>query len=313
MNRDLYLGVDIGGTKVLALLVDFKGRVLGRAKEQTPVHGSSGRVYKTVVGVMREALAGRRARAIGVAVPGIVGEDGRVVRAPNIRLSGFPLGARLRREFRTRVAVGNDANLGVLGERWLGAGKGARDLVGLFLGTGLGGGVVAGGRLVTGAHGAAAEFGHMILEEDGRTCGCGNAGCLETLASRSAIEADIRRAVKKGKKTQLKGLDRIRSKALLKALEKKDPVARRAVRRAASALARACVTLRHIFDPERIILGGGLAEACGEYFLPALRKALAKDPFFSPLGRCGLVPCELGDDAVALGAVALARSPADQG
>ncbi|MFA5138838.1 MAG: ROK family protein [Elusimicrobiota bacterium] len=307
MGRDLYVGVDIGGTKILAALVDSNGRISARSKRPAPMGGGRKKVYKTVTAAIREVLGARRVKAIGVGVPGIVDSRGRVVRAPNIELSGVPLGRWLGREFGTRVAVGNDANLGLLGERWLGAGKGAGDLIGIFLGTGVGGGIVAGGRLVCGAHGAAAEFGHMLLAEDGRTCGCGNIGCLEAVASRSAIEADIRRSVKKGRKTLLRGLERIRSKALLKALRKKDPVARKAVRKAVSALARACVTLRHVFDPERIVFGGGLVEACGDYILPPIRKAVAKDPFFRPLGPCKIVPCELGDDAVVLGAVALAR------
>jgi glucokinase len=189
--------------------------------------------------------------------------------------------------------------------------------VGLFPGTGVGGAAIAGGRLLEGAGGAAAEFGHIIVEMDGPRCTCGNRGCLEAIAGRWAMERDIRAAMKKGEKTVIarlagKKFDVIRSKVLRKALEAKDRVVTRVMKKAAAALGLACVTLRHVFDPEMIVLGGGVVEACGRFILPIIRKTVDSDPFFSRISKCRIVESRLGDDAAVMGAVALVRQALDR-
>lgn len=318
MAKDLFVGVDVGGTKVAAALVDSRGEILARDKAATPRGAKAKQILKVICGLVEGVVASKglklkRLGGVGLGAPGIVSPDGReVVFAPNIDLSGYPLADKLEDRLGVDVVMGNDVNLGVLGERWLGAAKDASDLVGIFPGTGVGGGVVVNGRLLWGAHGAGAELGHLIVEPDGPRCGCGNRGCLEALASRSAIERDIRAAVKAGERsviTELAGdLAVIKSKALAKALKKKDPVVTRVVGKAAERLGQACVSLRHVFDPELFVLGGGVIEACGDHILPVVQKALDKDPFFKRVGRCKAVPSMLADDAVLLGAVALARS-----
>lgn len=318
MAKDLFVGVDVGGTKVAAALVDSRGEILARDKAATPRGAKAKQILKVICGLVEGVVASKglklkRLGGVGLGAPGIVSPDGReVVFAPNIDLSGYPLADKLEDRLGVDVVMGNDVNLGVLGERWLGAAKDASDLVGIFPGTGVGGGVVVNGRLLWGAHGAGAELGHLIVEPGGPRCGCGNRGCLEALASRTAIERDIRAAVKAGERsviTDLAGdLSVIKSKALAKALKKKDPVVTRVVGKAAERLGSACVSLRHVFDPELFVLGGGVIEACGDHILPVVQKALDKDPFFKRVGRCKAVPSMLADDAVLLGAVALARS-----
>jgi glucokinase len=239
-------------------------------------------------------------------------EGGRILAAPNIDLEGVPIASKLRKRFGLGVILGNDVNLGTLGEQWLGAAKGAENVVAIFPGTGVGGGVIAAGKLMLGAYGAAAELGHIIVDPHGPACGCGNRGCLEALASRSAIEREIRRAVRSGEKSlviELAGgkLDVIKSKVLAKALKKKDPLVVRVMRRASEALGLACVTLRHAFDPELFVFGGGLIEACGDFILPVVQKSLDGDPLFRKVPGCRAIPSRLGDDAVILGAVALAK------
>ncbi|MBI4425060.1 MAG: ROK family protein [Elusimicrobia bacterium] len=319
MPRDRFVGVDVGGTKILAALVDEDGRIEARRKTATP-RGAKAKTVLRAAARLVEDLLGERGlrpkglRAVGVGVPGVVDpEEGRVLAAPNVALGGVRVAKELRRALKARVVAGNDVNLGILGERWLGAARGRRDVVGLFPGTGVGGGVVAGGELLLGAHGAAAELGHLIVEPGGPLCGCGGRGCLEALASRTAIERELRRAVRAGRRsivTELAGggLRVIKSKVLAKALRRKDPVATQAVRRAAQALGAASVSLRHVFDPEVFVLGGGLIEACGDFIVPIVQRALDADPFFSRVGRCQAVTAQLADDAVVLGAVALARA-----
>ncbi|MCX5789587.1 MAG: ROK family protein [Elusimicrobia bacterium] len=318
MAKDLFVGVDIGGTKIAAALVSGRGKILARGKETTPRGVGPKRIVKAVEALIKAVVAegGYRlkdVRGVGIGAPGLVDPEGRkILAAPNIKLAGFPVVAWLEKRLGADVVMGNDVNVGVMGEQWLGAGKGAQNVVGLFPGTGVGGGVIADGRLLLGAHGAAAELGHIVVDPKGPLCGCGNRGCLEALASRTAIERDIRAAIAKGQRSVVSELTNgklgvIKSKVLAKALKRKDAVVTRVMRSAAEALGAACVDLRHVFDPERIILGGGVIEACGDFILPIVQKRIDRDPFFKKVGACEAVPSQLGDDAVILGGVALTK------
>jgi glucokinase len=314
----LYLGVDVGGTKILCALAEESGRVLQRHREATPRGAKSGAILKAIRRAMEEVLAEGDVRpsdltAIGIAVPGVVDSDeGRVAVTPNMNLSGVAVARKMKAWFKVPVVVGNDVNLGTLGEHWIGAARQASSAFGIFVGTGIGGGFVQNGRLWRGYRESAAEVGHIIMQIDGPPCGCGNRGCLESLASRTAIERDIRKAVKTGRKTVLTNLLEgdlrvIRSGYLRRALEKRDKVVMRVLHRAAELLGYACLSVRHMIDPEVIVLGGGVIEACGNFMVPVAQRIVEADrlPGVREGGR--VVRSALGDDAVMLGAVALAR------
>jgi len=294
-SKAVYLGIDIGGTKILAAAVSSTGRVLSRAKAKVPKGASSREVFELAAGLSKAALGGRLPRAIGVGVPGIVSPKGdKVLVAPNIKIAGFPLAARLKDRFKAHAVIGNDVSVGLLGEAWKGAAKGKKNVIGLFPGTGLGGGAIVDGKILLGAHGAAAEFGHIVVVRGGRRCGCGKRGCLEAYSSRSAIEKAL-------------GGAQMKSKAIKKALARREWDVVGAVREASEHLADAAVSLRQVFDPELILLGGGLVEACGAFILPIVRKALDTDPFFTrTIGRCPVKAAALGDDAIVVGAAKLA-------
>jgi glucokinase len=317
-NR-LYLGVDVGGTKMQASLVEESGVVVNRQRCPTPRDGGPEQTVAAVEQLIEASLAAEGLRpadltALAVAVPGVVDpRAGRVVVTPNMNLSGVNLGSHLEGRFRAPVALGNDCNLGTLGEAWLGSARRAKSAFGMLVGTGIGGGFVRKGKLWRGAREAACEVGHIVMELDGgQQCGCGNFGCLETLASRTAIENQIRQAVAEGRSTmlteQLQGdLAIIRSSALRQALAAQDPVVCEVVRRAAEVLGAACLTIRHLLDPEVIVLGGGVIKGCSEYIMPIVENRVGEDklPGAGEGGRVLL--SALGDDAVVLGAVALAR------
>jgi glucokinase len=210
------------------------------------------------------------------------------------------------------ISLGNDVNLGTLGEYWLGSAALADSAVGIFVGTGIGGGIIIDGKLVAGHRGAAAEIGHMLVRKDGPPCGCGSRGCLEALASRTAIERDLREALARGRASILTDLTAgdlsvIRSSVLRRALSEDDQLVKEVVTAAAQTLGDACLQIRHLLDPEVIVLGGGLVEACKFYILPIVQDAIASDPLpgICPGGKA--VVSALGDDAVVLGAVALAQ------
>jgi glucokinase len=317
-NVRLYLGIDIGGTKIQASLAEESGAIIGREKTATPREGGPEQVVaaleKTIEKVLKQAnvlvdaLAG-----IGLAVPGVVDpRKGRVVVTPNMSLSGVALGSHLESRFRVPVALGNDCNLGALGEAWLGSARRASSVVAILVGTGIGAGFVRKGKLWRGAREAACEVGHIIMQIDGPKCGCGNYGCFEALASRSAIERDLRAAVETGRKTMLTDLlegdlSVIRSSALRRALDQEDELVTEVMRRASEILGHACVSIRHLIDPEVIVLGGGVIEACSDFMMPIVENIVGSDPLPGARDAGNVLLSALGDDAVVLGAVALAR------
>ncbi|MFA5231345.1 MAG: ROK family protein, partial [Candidatus Omnitrophota bacterium] len=305
----------IGGTKISAGLVEGSGKILHRKKISLPVNLSRKKIISVIFSLIQELLEdegvkARLLKGIGLGVPGIVDQRGVVINAPNISLSGIDICKVIKRRFRVPVVAGNDVNLGVLGERWLGAAQGYKDIVGIFMGTGLGAGVIVDDKLLLGNHGAAAEIGHMLINSKGPKCSCGNYGCLEAYVGRWAIERDIRKELRKGRRSVLRtllppGSKIIKSKILAKAISRNDPLITEVMKRAALTVGDACVSLRHIFDPQIIVLGGGVIGACGDFILPLVQERLAKDKFFSKLGKCDVVVSQLEDNATILGAVAL--------
>jgi glucokinase len=315
----LYVGVDVGGTNIAAALVRESGEVVARGKRRTPQEGTPGQSLEQILGAIDDVLGEAKVAAdgltgIGLGIAGPVEpETGRVVKTPNMNLGGLQVVAPVEERFGVPAALGNDVNVGTLGEWWLGAARGARSAFGIFVGTGIGGGLIIDGKLVTGARNAAAEVGHMVMELDGPLCGCGNRGCFEAMASRTAIERDIREAIDSGRESAIAelldgDLSRVKSGALKKALAAGDGLVTEVMNHACEVLGYACLSVQHLIDPEVIVLGGGVVEACGDFVMPIVEKILREDPFLGgqPGGR--VVESQLGDDAGVLGAVALAMA-----
>ena len=304
----LYLGVDIGGTKMQASLVRESGEILCREKIATPRSGGPEQVVPAIEKVIADAMKkggvkGDDLAAIGIAVPGVVDPDrGLVVVAPNMRLTGVSLGAHLKARFKTPIALGNDGNFGALGESWLGSARKAGSALYICVGTGIGSGLVMQGKLWRGDRESAGEIGHLVMQIDGPKCGCGSHGCLEALASRTAIERDIRQGVAAGRKSaivELAGgdLSVIRSGAIRKALEMEDELVSEIVRRASQVLGYACLNVRHLIDPEAIVLGGGVIEACSDYIVPIIENIVGRDPLAGARDGGKILLSALGDDA----------------
>jgi glucokinase len=315
----LYIGMDIGGTNIQASLVQESGVIVGSARVATPRDDS----VESVVAAMESAvekvinkhgLSGRDLRAMGIAVPGVVDPDsGYVAATPNLCLSGVSLGPLLEERFRIPITLGNDGNLGALGETWLGSARKAKSVLWICVGTGIGSGLVLRGKLWRGFRESAGEIGHTIMQIGGPQCGCGNSGCLEALASRSAIERDLRAAIAAGRKsaiTELAGgdLSVIRSGILRKALAAGDELVAEVLQQAAETLGYACINLRHVVDPEVIVLGGGVIEACGDFIVPIVESVVEQDRLAGARPGRKILLSALGDDAVVLGAVAAART-----
>lgn len=314
------IGMDLGGTKILAAVVDLEGNIVAEAKLKTKGEQGPDVVIERIAETARQAIqvAGldwSGVLGVGIGAPGPMDpESGIVFNPPNLPdWDTVPLGPRLSEALGVPVCLENDVNMGALGEYSLGAGQGVQDMVGIFVGTGVGGGLILDGKLHSGFRHAAAEVGHMIVMADGPVCGCGKRGCLEALASRTAIERDIRLGIAAGRESIIPQLTkgkggRLTSGLLAKALRKGDPLVTEVMERAQWYLGLHAATIVNLIDPERIVFGGGVVEALGEEFLEPIRTT-ARQYFMQQANadKVGLVAAALGDHAAVLGAAVLVR------
>lgn len=312
------VGIDLGGTKVLAGVVGPDNAILGRAKRSTPAAEGGEAILKAIVEAVDEALAASRltrndVAAAGVGSPGPLDtETGTILFSANMNVTNFALGPMLSSILSRPVLVQNDVRVGGYGEFRLGAGRGFKNLIAVFVGTGIGGCLVLDGQVLTGATGNAGEIGHIVIKAGGPRCGCGERGCLEALASRTAITRRISKAVKKGQQTFLadkvsRKTGRLKSGDLAEALATGDIVATREVRRAAHYLGLGLGGLINVIGPELIIVGGGVTEALGEPYVDLVRAAAREQCLADPSGKVRIERAALGDNAGILGAALLAR------
>jgi glucokinase len=312
-------GIDLGGTKIQAIVADEHQEIRGSARRETPHAGGPPDVVRELAATLREACTAAEVdpsqlAGIGVGSPGEV-EDGTVSRASNLPDwdGAFPLADALGKELEVRVAVGNDVRVAVEAERELGAGRTYRSFLGVWWGTGIGGAVVLDGKLWIG-RGAAGEFGHMVVRLGGARCPCGRRGCVEAYAGRAAMEARARRAVAKGAKTDLFELmkkhkrDRLTSGIWAEALEREDELAVRLISRAIAALGAGASSAINLLDLEAVVVGGGLGTRFGQPAAERIAKAMEPHLFVSDRPPA-VVTSELGDAGGALGAALLVSEP----
>jgi glucokinase len=319
-RKEIIVGVDMGGTSLRALVVNEENKILAVGKTPTQRDQKPDNLIEDIAAEVEDALesAGVQRsdlRAVSVGAPGAVDSaSGLVHAAPNLGWKDVRLGPKLSALLGVPVLVENDVNAGVVGEHALGAGRGAQELVGIFIGTGIGGGIISRGELYEGCRGAAGEIGHMVLEVDGPRCGCGKRGCAEALASRTAMEREVRAAIKEGAKSCVpeimkeRNKERMTSSIIVRALKKKDRVMREVLRHTEYYLGILVAGVVNLMDPECVVIGGGIAERLQEDFVAPIRKT-ARKYYLSQreIGRVKIVPAQLGDNAGALGAVVLAR------
>jgi glucokinase len=319
-NGPYTIGMDLGGTKILAAVVGLEGRIVAEAKLKTKADEGPDAVIERMVHVahavvQKAEIDWQDVLGMGVGAPGPMDPDtGIVYHPPNLRgWSKVPLAPRLAKALRVPVFLENDVNLGTLGEYALGAGQGMQDVVGIFVGTGVGGGLILDGKLRSGVRHAAAEVGHMIVLADGPVCGCGKRGCLESVASRTAIDRDIRLGIAAGRESlvaELTGgkINRLTSGVLAKAWRQGDPLVIEIVTKVQWYLGLLAASIVNLIDPQMVIFGGGVVEALGEEFLAPIR-VTARQYFIQQAGadQVQIVAARLGDNAGVLGAAVLAR------
>lgn len=320
-RKQYRLGIDLGGTKIMALVVNEKGEIVGEAKKKTrPELGPEAVVDRIVVAALSALSAAKvditGVIAAGVGAPGPVNlQTGVVVEAPNLPgWQEIPLAAMMSARLGVPVFVDNDVNLGTLGEHQMGAGRGTSNMVGIFVGTGVGGGVIIDGQLHRGSRSSAGEIGHTIIVPNGPICGCGKRGCLEAVASRTAIEREISAALATGHRSVLaealglEGKDRLTSGVIKSAMEAGDGLMVAVMSQVQFYLGLLTANLVNVLDPEMIIFGGGVVEALGDDFLEPIR-ATARTYYLQQRDAdlVRIVPATLGDYAGGQGGAALAR------
>lgn len=320
--KPFYVGVDLGGTKILAGIFQAGLKLVATSKSSTKADRGPKAVIDRVVRTIRDAvdeadLDLKSIKGVGIGAPGSVqSAEGRVLFSPNLPgWSDVPLKRELEKALELPVHVDNDCNVCTLGVHAAELGGKPRYMVGIFLGTGIGAGLILDGRLHSGFNCTAGEIGHMVLEVGGPKCGCGNRGCFEALASRSAITRRILTAVKDGQKTVLtdmlgSDLTNLRSGDLRKALKKGDKLVEKVIEDAAEYTGIAVGNVINLFGPQYVVLGGGIIDALEDEMMAIIIETALDYAMAGTAKGVEIIASKLGDHAGITGAAVLARDHA---
>jgi len=313
------IGIDLGGTKILAAFVNRKGTIIERVKLPTKIKKSADliQMFFQAIDTLLDYASWKREDGctIGIGAAGLIDPDrGIILQAPNLKvLEDLNLRQPLQERYQIPVFIDNDVNVGTFGELQLGAGQGASDVVGIFLGTGIGGGIITNGQIYHGFTKTAGEIGHVSLRYNGKKHPLNTAprGTLEAYAGRLAIARQIRKQIKQGKSSIVPSLidndwKRFKSGTLKKALKKDDKVVQDVLSQTAEFVGIGIANIAHTLGPQKIIVGGGVMEAVGDYLLPRIIQSARSRTLENSLKGVEIVEAALADDAIILGAAMLA-------
>ncbi|UCG83246.1 MAG: ROK family protein [Dehalococcoidia bacterium] len=308
----LVLALDVGGTHFRIALINEKGETLKQYKGASKADKGPDKAIGSIIQSISEMLSDVDSASVigmGIAVAGLVTpQTGVLLTSPNMQSwYNTPLKDIFERELQMPVSVGNDANLAVLGEHRFGAGVGSDHVIYITVSTGIGGGVISGGKLITGSRGFAGELGHMTIDLNGPKCNCGSIGCLEVMASGTAIARIASDRLSHGEASTITSLvdgdlSKVTAKVVVEAARTGDELAGEVMHTAASNLGVGLANYVHIFNPDIIALGGGVSQA-GELLFEPVRSVVAER--IMPDYEVSIVPAALGDDSGLLGAAAL--------
>lgn len=317
------IGVDLGGTSTKLALINLYGEIIHKWKIPTDISKNgmniTTNIAKSIDSKLEELDESKsRILGIGMGAPGPVRfQDGSIYEAINLGWQHYPLKDLLEVETSLPAVIDNDANIAALGEMWKGAGQGAKDLVCITLGTGVGGGVITNGQVVHGKSGAAGEIGHMtVVTENGAPCNCGKTGCLETVASATGIVRLAKEALIKENRMSLlqqKITDGqlLSSKLVFECANEGDVLSKEIVQQVSSYLGLAVSHIGNLLNPEKIVIGGGVAEA-GDLLIEPLRTIFEKYTFKRVFKSTKILPATLGNDAGVIGAAWLIKNQITQ-
>ena len=313
----LSLGIDLGGTKILTAVATAQGKMLSRDHSVTPATKGQEAVVQSILESIGRALeqagiAASQLSAIGVGAPGLSNpETGILFTSPN--LPGWrdvPLRDIIEKELGKKAFLINDANAAALGELYFGAAKGAHHFIYITISTGIGGGIIIDGEVYTGSIGTAGEVGHMTIDDDGPPCNCGNRGCWETLASGTAMAREARKQIKEGARTSILGyaegdVEKVTAQVIHNAAKEGDSLAKELITRTGYYVGVGLANLVNIFNPELIVIGGGLSNI-GDMLLEPAYKVAGERAFKESYRTVRFALAKLGRDSGVLGAAAFA-------
>jgi len=312
---DLILGIDLGGTKILTAVTDSQGNMLSREHSITPASKGRETVIQSILDSAHSALkqagiAISEIFAIGIGAPGISNpETGILFTSPNLPgWQDVPLRDIIQSRLGKKAFLINDANAAALGEFYFGAARGARNFIYITLSTGIGGGIVIDGKIYSGAIGAAGEVGHMTIDDNGPICNCGNRGCWETLASGTALAREARQQIKEGVRTSILeyaegDIEKVTAQVIHSAAEQGDSLAKELIARTGYYVGVGLANLINIFNPELIVIGGGLSNI-GDMLLKPAFKTAGERAYKEAFQAVRFASAELGRNSGVLGAAA---------
>ena len=305
------IGVDLGGTKISTAISTIEGNILANVVLPTKAEEGEVAVLGRIIQSIDEVIVGSstsidEVEAIGIGSPGpLDAKKGIIITTPNLPFKDYTLVQPLKEKYNIPVYLDNDANAAAIGEYMFGAGKGKESIIYFTVSTGVGGGAVLDGKVYRGHTSNALEIGHTTVDPNGPRCNCGNLGCLEAMSSGTAIAKKGKEAVSTNVETSLKKYDTITSYEVFKEAEAGDEVAKDIIDNALTYLGIGVANAIATFDPEMIIIGGGVSKA-GDIVFDTVKKVVNKRCFKSMAESCEIVPAGLGSDAGVVGAVALA-------
>lgn len=318
MQEKFVISIDMGGTKILASVINSKRGIIAREKISTEI-GKSAKEYMNDIALLTEKVIKKtefkknNIVSVCLGIPGSVNPiKGIIGVAPNLGIKNFNVKTNLQKLIDYKILIENDVNLAALGIKEFGVGKKAKNILVVSIGTGIGGGIIINEKLYRGSNFIAGEIGHMVIDEKGPLCGCGKKGCFEAFASRTAIVRNIIYDVKKLKnksilEKQIKSGERIKSKSLLNAYLNNDKVVVKRVNESAEIVGKTLGSINNLMNFDMIVLAGGLMEAMGNYYLPLVKNAFQKTSLQDSVKKTKIILSKLADDAAIYGGISLTR------
>lgn len=309
MEKKYVVGVDLGGTKIYTALVDLEGSIIKEVTVKTEANKGETVVLEKLLKTIDDVLEGtdiNEVKAIGIGSPGPLDvENGLIVYTPNLPFKNFNIVQPIKDRYKLDTYLDNDANVATLSEFMFGAGKGSKNMVFITVSTGIGGGAIINGNLFRGSTSNALEVGHATVMKGGPRCGCGNTGCAEAVASGTAIMKRAKEALESKVETSLNNYDQVTAKEVFLEAEKGDKVSKDILNDALSYLGITVANLANTFDPDKIVIGGGVSEA-GRIVFDKIEEEMERRCLKTIYNHCKVEKAVLGNQAGVLGAAALA-------
>lgn len=307
----------MGGTKILACAVNSKRKIFARLKRQTKSGSSNDEYVEALKGIIDDLVSSNKLetknlKAVCLGIPGSVNPyTGRIGLAPNLNIRNFFIKDSLQKIIPFPVLIENDVNFAALGIQRFELNEKSKNILVVFVGTGIGGALIFDGKIYRGSNFTAGEIGHRIVEKNGPKCGCGNCGCLEAVASRTAIARNILHDIKSGKKSiiakHINSDQKIKSKTIASAVKAKDKIAVKHVSNASQTIGRVIADITNLLDFDTIVFGGGLIEALHHFMIPIIKSSFKENVLKDSAMGMKIISTKLGDDAPLYGGIPLAE------